>query len=90
MGSFPETYNVPLIPRIIINTHSASSSSCSELSLLQLPVDHTKTQWKCKEHYFALSKQKEKKGTINDYWMRPGITYMKPKGNYANQGGISA
>ena len=91
MGSFPETYNVPLIPCIIINTHSASSSSCSELSLLQLPVDHTKTQWKCKEHYFALSKQKEKKSNImNDYWIRLGIICMRPKGNYANRGGTSA
>ena len=90
MGSFPETYNVTLIPRIIINTYSASSSSCSELSLLQLPVDHMKIQWKCKEHCFALSKQKEEKSNImNDYWMRLGITCMRPKWNYANRGGTS-
>ena len=46
-----------------------------------------KIQWKCKEHYFALSKQKEKKSNImNDYSMRLGITCMRPKGNYANRG----
>ena len=91
MGGFPKTYNVTLITHIIINTLSASLSSCSELSLLQLPAGHMKTQWICKEHCFALSKQKEKKSNImNDYWMRLGITCMRPKGNYANRGGISA
>ena len=69
MDSFPENYFVALIPRIIIiNTHSASSSSCSEPSSLQLPAGHMKTQWKCKEHCFALSKQEKQKKSkiIND------------------------